>query len=128
MSFHEKPVRGVLTALLAAVWLGYGLFAKLLGLVPRHRAIVARFVGEELSAPVTLAVGAAEVGMAVWILSGRRRRLCVVVQGAAIVSMNGLELLFARDLLLSPLLMPLANAALLCVAFLWSAPPRAEAP
>jgi hypothetical protein len=111
---------------LAGVWLASGLGAKLLGLVPRHQAIVARFFGDALAWPMTKAIGTAEVVMAVWILSGRERTACAVMQTVAIVAMNSLELWGARDLLLFPRLMPVANAALLAVAFWW-ARPTAEA-
>jgi hypothetical protein len=108
---------------LAAVWLTSGAGAKLLGLVPRHQAIVARFFGDTLAWPATKAIGAAEVVMALWILSGRERMACAVVQAVTIVAMNALELWGARDLLLFPRLMPVANAALLAVAFWWARPP-----
>lgn len=108
---------------LAAVWFANGFGAKVLGLVPRHQLIVARFFGSERSSGLTRAIGCAEILMACWILSGRRRRLCAGTQAAVIITMNSLELWRARDLLLFPVLMPVANAVLLGVSFWWS---RAE--
>jgi hypothetical protein len=119
--------RRVCTAGLAAVWLTSGLGAKLLGLVPRHQAIVARFFGDTYALPMTKLIGVAEVVMALWILSGRERKLCAVMQALAVVAMNGLELWGARDLLLFPRLMPVANAVLLLVAFWWARPPAGAA-
>ena len=113
---HATIARRAAALGLAAVWLTSGLGAKLLGLVPRHQAIVARFFGDALAWPMTKAIGAAEVVMAVWILSGRERMACAVMQAVAIVAMNSLELWGARDLLLFPRLMPIANAVLLAGA------------
>lgn len=108
--------------MLATVWLANGLGAKLLGLVPRHQLIVARFFGAGDSLPITRLIGLAEIGMALWIVSGRGRRACFMAQAAVLVTMNSLELWRARDLLLFPVLMPLANAVLLLLAFYWSRP------
>ncbi|RMH18543.1 MAG: hypothetical protein D6696_12820 [Acidobacteria bacterium] len=97
----------------AAVWLVFGLGFKVLGGVPRHRTIVAAVVGEGAAGPVTVLVGLAETAIALWILSGLWPRACAAVQTVALASMNALELLRARDLLLAPLPMVLANAAFL---------------
>ena len=106
--------------LLASVWLINGLYAKLLGLVPRHRLIVARFFGDGNALVLTRLIGLAEMAMAIWILSGKARGHCALTQAVVILTMNTLELWRARDLLLFPRLMPVANAALLIVAFGWS--------
>ncbi len=115
-----SPARRAATVLLASVWLVNGLGAKLLGLVPRHQAIVARFFGEADAPALTRLIGGAEILMAVWILSGRSRRACAWSMAATLVTMNSLELWQARDLLLFPRLMPLANAALILLALWWS--------
>jgi hypothetical protein len=101
----------------AGVWLAFGLLAKVLSGVPRHRAIVARVVGEGWATPLTLAVGVVEVGIAVWILSARRPRACILVQTLLIAGMNGLELACARDLLLAPVGMILANGVFLALGW-----------
>lgn len=101
----------------AAVWLVFGVGFKMLGLVPRHRIIVAAVVGEAASGPLTFLVGAAEAAMGLWILSGIRPRLCAAAQTVAIVSMNVLELALARDLLLAPIPMVVTNAAFLSVGW-----------
>jgi hypothetical protein len=107
---------------LAGVWLANGLGAKVLGLVPRHREIVARFVGDASAPIATRLIGVAEILMAVWIASGRTRRASAFAQAAALITMNTLELYRARDLLLFPRLMPLANVLLILLALWWSAP------
>jgi hypothetical protein len=101
----------------ASVWLIFGVGYKLLGLVPRHRLIVASVLGQHWSGPATLLIGSAEAGMALWILSGLRPRLCAATQTVAIVAMNTLEWIFAHDLLVAPVAMLFANAALLAAGW-----------
>jgi hypothetical protein len=84
----------------ALVWLASGLGAKVLGLVPRHREIVARVLGDEHALAWTRLIGVAEIGVAVWVLSRLWPRWCAGAQIAAVVAMNVLELTFAPDLLL----------------------------
>jgi len=86
--------------LVAAVWLVNGLFCKVLNLVPRHRQIVARIIGDSHAAALTRAIGFAEIAMAVWILSGIKPRLNAITQIVVIASMNTLEFILAPDLLL----------------------------
>jgi len=105
---------------LAGVWSVHGLLCKTLGAVPRHRRIVARVVGERAAGPMTLAVGAGEIVLAVWILSGYQPRACAAVQTAMLASMNFFELRLAYDLLLAPLAMVAANAAFLGLAWYWA--------
>ena len=89
-----------LTYLIALVWLVNGLLCKVLGLVPRHAAIVARILGPAHAGLLTRLIGLAEIGMAVWMLSGIRRRWCVLAQIGLVAVMNTLEYFLAPDLLL----------------------------
>ena len=120
MTFRDIAIRFV-----AAVWLLHGLYNKLLGGSARHLAIVQSVPGLEGVAGqrVLTAVGFGEVAIALWVLSGWRPRVCAATQTVALLSMNVLELTFARDLLLWPAgLLPL-NLAFLALA--WSvAEPR----
>ena len=93
-------VSKLITFLIATVWIVNGLFCKVLNLVPRHQEIVARILGEEYSLLLTKFIGFAEIGMAIWILSGIKRRLNAVTQIAIITTMNILEYALAPDLLL----------------------------
>ncbi|MEP7076809.1 MAG: DoxX-like family protein [Acidobacteriota bacterium] len=90
----------VLGYLFAAVWVGNGLFCKVLGWVPRHRAIVARILGEAHADLITRAIGVAEICMAAWILSGIVPRINAVTQIVIIAIMNIFEFFLVRDLLL----------------------------
>lgn len=89
-----------LTYFITTVWLANGLLCKVLGLVPRHAAIVARILGPTYAGPLTRLIGLAEIGMAVWMLSGLYRRWCVVAQMVLVAVMNALEAWLAPDLLL----------------------------
>lgn len=104
---------GPLTLITAFVWLLFGLAFKVFGLVPRHRLIVAAIVGDAAAGPITLIIGAGETALALWILSGFYPRLCAVFQTVAIATMNALEIMFAKNLLLSPILMVVANIGFL---------------
>jgi hypothetical protein len=89
-----------LTYLIALVWLANGLLCKVLGLVPRHAAIVARILGPAHAGLLTRLIGLAEIGMAAWMLSGIKRRWCVLAQMGLVAVMNTLEYFLAPDLLL----------------------------
>lgn len=115
--------------LVAAVWLVHGLYNKLLGGAPRHLAIVQSIPGLDgvTGERLLTAVGIGEVALALWILSGWRPRLCAATQTVALLSMNVLELRFARELLLWPAgLIPL-NLAFLLLAWV-AADSRARVP
>jgi DoxX-like family len=93
-------IRNVWTILTALVWLANGLWCKLLNGVPRHRSIVAEILGATYATPLTFAIGALEVLMAIWIISGIRPRLCVILQIVTIATMNVLEYILVPELLL----------------------------
>jgi len=112
----EKTVR----PFVASVWLVHGLYNKLLGGSPRRLAIVQSVpgLGGAPGVGVLAAVGVFEVLLAVWILSGWARWRCATTQTVALLSMNVVELTFARHLLLWPAgLLPL-NAVFLAVAWI----------
>jgi len=90
----------LLTFFIAAVWLVNGLFCKVLGLVPRHKRIVAAILGDEHSRLLTVLIGAAEIVMTLWILSRYRPKLNAVTQIVVIAAMNIIEFIFVPELLL----------------------------
>lgn len=95
-----KTVYQLINYFIASVWLINGLYCKLLGLVPRHEEIVARILGEEHSRILTAVIGIVEIIMAVWIISGIRRKLNVILQMIVIAVMNIIEFILTPDLLL----------------------------
>ena len=96
----QNAMRRIFTYLIALVWLANGLLCKVLLLVPRHAAIVARILGPAHATLLTRLIGLGEIGMAVWVRSGSKPRWCAWAQIALILSMNTLEAVLAPDLLL----------------------------
>lgn len=90
----------LLVFLIAAIWIGNGLFCKVLGLVPRHQEIVASILGNNNARLFTVLIGLSELFMAVWILSGLRAKLNAITQILVIAVMNALEFFLVPDLLL----------------------------
>ena len=122
----------MIAAAVAAVWLLHGLYNKLLGGSPRHLAIVQSVPGfaGDTGRLVLTAVGVLEVAIAAWILSKRAPRTCAGVQTAALLSMNVLELTYARHLLLWPAGLLPVNALFLAAAWTaagWRGLPRLRA-
>lgn len=113
----SHPLIAALQLATAAVWLLFGMWFKVLGMVPRHRLIGAAILGEAVATPVIILVGIAEIAIALWIVSGIYPRFCAIVQSIAIVTMNALELSIARELLLAPALMVVANTIFLVVVW-----------
>lgn len=96
----NKNKHTILTALIAAIWLANGLVCKILNVVPRHEAIVARILGGQYSRLFTVLIGLAEIIMAIWIIAKFKSKLNAIVQIIVILTMNTIELLLAPDLLL----------------------------
>jgi len=90
----------IFTYFIATVWLINGLVCKVLNLVPRHREIVARILGDAYASTFTIMIGVSEILMAVWIISGIMRRLNAIMQIIVIATMNTIEFFLAPDLLL----------------------------
>jgi len=109
---------------LAVVWLVHGLYNKLLGGSPRHLAIVQSVPGLHGAAGqrMLVAVGIGEVAIAVWMLSGRAPKTCAALQTAALLSMNALELTFAREHLLWPAGLVPVNLVFLALVWMTAVP------
>ncbi len=112
---HEHSM--LLGIALGSVWVFHGLYSKMLGGIPRHRAIVARVVSERHAGVATVVIGLLEVSLGLWVCSGYERVACAAVQTVAIVTMNTLEIWLARDLLNSPWGMVALNCGF--VALVW---------
>ena len=74
-----KIIYKILLYCTAAVWVANGLFCKVLNLVPRHQDIVAKILGDDFSRPLTVLIGISEIVMAIWVLSGFKTKLNVIV-------------------------------------------------
>lgn len=110
----------LLRPVVAGVWLQQGTWKKVLQRDPRHADIVASVPGvtHRPARVLTFALGLVETGLAVWVLSGRRRRLVAGIQTALLLGMNAGGLAFAGDRIHRPGRMVVRNAAFL--ACLWS--------
>jgi hypothetical protein len=98
---HRTPkLYYIIKHAIAAVWIANGLFCKVLNLVPRHEQIVARILGDSYASFLTKAIGFAEIGVAVWILSDIKPRVNVIMQIIIIATMNVIEFCLVPDLLL----------------------------
>ena len=85
---------------LASVWIVNGFICKVLNLVPRHEAIVARILGEEHAGLLTKLIGIGEIAMGLWVLSGKYRRINAIIQMLLVLVMNVIEFFLVPDLLL----------------------------
>lgn len=121
---HSKPFHKLLTILIGSVWVFHGLYSKVSNGIPRHRQIVERILGEGIADRATLAIGILEVLLGLWIFSGFLRRTCALVQTLALVSMNFLEILLARDLLISASGMVVLNLGFIAVIWYWAVFPQ----
>ena len=96
----KKNIHHILTYLIAAVWLGNGLFCKVLNLVPRHQEIVGRILGNDYAPILTKMIGVSEIIMAIWILNRIQPRLNAIAQIGIVATMNIIEFCLVPDLLL----------------------------
>ncbi len=92
--------RRAFALLFALVWFVNGLLCKVLDLVPRHREIVGRILGEDHALAFTRLIGLSEIIMAVWILSLWKWRWSATAQIVAVLTMNVIEFWLVPDLLL----------------------------
>ncbi|MCW3117943.1 MAG: hypothetical protein JWM28_2025 [Chitinophagaceae bacterium] len=97
---NSKLQHKILSYFIALVWLLNGIFCKVLNMVPRHREIVARILGENYADFFTKVIGVAEIFMFIWIVSKIKSTFCAITQIFIIILMNIIEFLFAPDLLL----------------------------
>ncbi|MEO6819222.1 MAG: DoxX-like family protein [Ginsengibacter sp.] len=97
---RNKKSHQLINCLIAAVWIANGLFCKVMNLVPRHQEIVGRVLGNDHARLFTILIGISEIGMAIWILSGKWSRQNAIIQILIIAMMNILEFFLVPDLLL----------------------------
>ena len=96
----KRSLQNWINYFIAALWFVNGLFCKVFNLVPRHQKIVEKILDVDNARSLTMLIGFAEIGMAIWIISATWSRLNVVVQIIVIATMNTLEFFLAPDLLL----------------------------
>jgi DoxX-like family len=103
----------------AAVWLYEGLWCKLLRGDPRQLQIVESVprLGPRVGAFFLGALGAFEVGLALWALSSAAPIACAAVQTLLLVTLNANGLLWARRIIHDPGGMVVKNFAFLVLVW-----------
>ena len=96
----KNTLHNILTILISLVWLINGLFAKVLGFVPRHQEIVAKILGDGISFIAVKVIGVLEIGMFIWVISRKYSRLAAIMQITVVLTMSVLEYIIAPELLL----------------------------
>jgi hypothetical protein len=119
---HLQPERLRLfsQAGIAVVWIFHGLYSKILDGIPRHRLIVGKILGAKRAGIATKTIGLAEMLLGGWAIIGCHPVWCASVQTAAIFAMNTLEILLARELLISALGMVFLNLGFLSLVWWWA--------
>ena len=100
------------------MWLYQGLWQKLLFAAPHQVEVVRIALPPTLPAETVLAIiGAVEVCLAIWVLSGIRARLAGLAQTALLVGMNSAGLIWSWEHIADPGGMIVSNLAFL--ALVW---------
>jgi hypothetical protein len=97
---NKSIIHKILNIFISLVWLINGLYAKVLGFVPRHQEIVARILGSEISFIAVKVIGVLEICMFAWVISRKFSRLAAIMQIVIVLTMNILEFILVPDLLL----------------------------
>ena len=113
----RAAIHKILTILISLVWLINGLYAKVLGFVPRHQEIVARILGSEISFVAVKIIGALEICMFIWVISRKFSRLAAVMQIIIVMTMNILEFILVPDLLLFGRMNIIIALVFVCVVY-----------
>jgi hypothetical protein len=113
------PPIWLIRAAVAAVWLYEGVWCKLLGRGPGQLAVVAAvpFLGERWSAHFLRALGALEMVIGSWVLSGWLPGLAAVAQTGLLVGLNTGGIVWARRRIHDPAGMLVKNACFLLLAW-----------
>jgi len=120
LPFRPEKVHLLVQIGIGSVWIFHGLYSKILNGIPRHRLIVEKILGVERAEIATKAIGLLESLLGIWVISGWHPMWSASVQTVAIVAMNSLEILLARELLISAIGMVALNFGLLCLVWWWA--------
>jgi hypothetical protein len=117
---QPRPVHLLAQVVIGSVWVFHGIYSKILNGIPRHRLIVGKILGKERAQIATWTIGALEFLLGVWAFTDWRPVWCASIQTTAIVAMNALEILLARELLISVLGMLILNFGFLSLVWWWA--------
>ena len=121
------PPLALIRIAVASVWLYEGLWRKVLSRSPGQAAIVERvpFLSGARGRLFLSALGWAEAALGVWVLAGVRPWAAALAQTVLLASMNAVGIAFARERIHDPAGMVVKNFALLVLAWVAAAGPRA---
>jgi uncharacterized membrane protein YphA (DoxX/SURF4 family) len=105
---------------IAGVWIFHGFYSKILNGIPRHKMIVSEILGESVASLAVNLIGGLEILLGCWVLIGLYRKWNAATQTIALISMNTLEIIFAKQYLLSAGGMVALNMCLLCLVWWWA--------
>ena len=105
---------------IGSVWVFHGLYSKILNGIPRHRLIVGRILRTERAGIATKTIGLLELLLGGWAITGWHPVWCASVQTASLIAMNSLEILLARELLISAIGMVALNLGFLLLVWWWA--------
>ena len=105
-----------------AVWLYQGVWCKVLGRCPDELRIVQDVPGmpRRLARPALATLGAVEVGLAAWVVSGRRPVAAAWAETGLVAAMNGAGLAFGRRHIAAPKALLAENVVFLALVW-WTA-------
>ncbi len=115
----------VMRGVVAAVWLYEGLWCKVLGRAQLEAQVVAKVprFGPRFGQLFLKALGAIEVVLAAWVISGIHPGACAIAQVTLLVVLNVNGLLWARDIIPDPAGMIVKNIAFLVLVWACGAIP-----
>jgi hypothetical protein len=120
LNIQPEPLHFVAQAGIGSVWVFHGLYSKVLNGIPRHRLIVGKILGTSRAVVATKAIGLLELLLGLWAFTGWHSVWCASAQTAAIIAMNSMEILLARELLISSLGMVALNVGFLSLVWWWA--------
>ncbi len=106
--------------LIGSVWFFHGFYSKILNGIPRHRLIVGKILGATNAGVFAKVIGLLEMSLGIWAFTGWLPVGCAAVQTAAIVAMNTLEIVLAKELLISAVGMVILNLGFLMLIWNWA--------
>lgn len=119
------PPLAVIRGAVAAVWLYEGLWCKVFGRAPLQAQVVAAVprIGPRLGQLFLKSLGAVEVVLAAWVMSGISPGTCAIAETTLLVFLNANGLLWARHLIHEPAGMVVKNLAFLVLVWVCGAIP-----
>jgi hypothetical protein len=119
------PPLAVIRGAVAAVWLYEGLWCKVLGRAQLQAQVVAAVpkIGPAFGPSFLKALGAVEIALAAWVISGIHPGGCAIVETVLLVVLNTGGLLWARRLIHEPAGMVVKNMAFLVLVWACGAIP-----